>query len=248
MIKKFAIIGIVLIILAFVAGGIGASLTNPLSVFVQKNITVPAGNYSYLSIAVPAHADFIFEARAASPVNFYVFNGSAFAKWSSPAANLSPGISSAVSLESAGALMIEPNITDITFPTSANSTTSYVAPESDILNFSHDYYFVFQNPSILIDNVTARYLPPVTNTTLRTDSKLRNLVYEYGAISVAVILILAAGVIVLIYGIIKKPKQLSIDSPDGKGNGDEPDKAYIDTLYKNVEKSQRKAKKKSGNS
>ena len=143
--------------------------------------------------------------------------------------------------------MIEPNITDITFPTSANSTTSYVAPESDILNFSHDYYFVFQNPSILIDNVTAIYLPPVTNTTLRTDSKLRNLVYEYGAISVAVILILAAGVIVLIYGIIKKPKAF-IDPESGKRKGDEPDKAYIDTLYKNVEKSQRKAKKKSGSS
>ena len=247
MIKKFAIIGVVLIILAFVVGGIGASLTNPLSVFVQKNITVTADNYSYLNIAVPAHADFIFEARAASPVNFYVLNSSAFAKWSS-LANISSGISSAVSLESAGALVIEPNITDITFPLSSNSTSSYVAPESEILNFSHDYYFVFQNPSILLDNVTAIYLPPITNASLRTDSKLRNLVYSYGAISVAVILVLAAGVIVLIYGIVKKPKQISIDPGTGKLKGDEPDKAYIDTLYKNVEKSQRKAKKKSGNS
>ena len=247
MIKKFAIIGIVLIILAFVVGAIGASLTNPLSVFTQKNITVTAGNYSYLTMAVPAHAEFILEARAVSPVNFYVFNSSAFAKWSSLAPNLSSGISSAASLESEGALVIDPNVTYIRFPSSSNSTTSYVAPASDFLNFSHDYYFVFQNPSVLLDNVTALYLPPVTNTTLRTDSKLRNLVYEYGTISVAVILMLAAGVIVLIYGIIKKPKAF-IDPESGKRKGDEPDKAYIDTLYKNVEKSQRKAKKKSGNS
>ena len=246
MIKKFAIIGIVLVILAFVVGAIGASLTNPLSVFVQKNITVTAGNYSYLTMAVPAHAEFILEARAVSPVNFYVFNSSAFAKWSM-AANLSSGISSAASLESEGALVIDPNVTYIRFPSSSNSTTSYVAPASDFLNFSHDYYFVFQNPSVLLDNVTAIYLPPVTNTTLRTDSKLRNLVYEYGTISVAVILMLAAGVIMLIYGIIKKPKAF-IDPESGKRKGDEPDKAYIDTLYKNVEKSQRKAKKKSGNS
>lgn len=248
MIKKLAILGVVLIILAFVVGGIGASLTNPLSVFVQKNITLTAGNYSYINIAVPAKADFLLEAKAASPVNFYVLNSSAFAQWSSPAANASPGIGSAVSLESAGAFVIESNVTAITFPASPNSTASYVAPEYEMLNFSHNYYFVFQNPAAISDNVTVVYLPPVTNTTLRTDSKLRNLIYSYGAIIVSVILILAAGVIVLIYGIIKKPKQPLLDQAMGKGGKNEPDKAYIDTLYKNVEKSQRKAKKKSDNS
>ena len=242
--KKILLIGIVLIVLAFVIGTIGASLTNPLSVFTEKNITISAGNYSYMSVNVPAGADFILEAKAALPVNFYVFNSSAFSAWVSNSSSMTSGLSVASALEPYGALLIEPNVSDITFPSSSNVSGSYAAPAEEFLNYSHDYHFVMQNTALVADNATVIYLPPVTKSSLATDSRLRNLVYAYGAISVSVILVLAAGVIVLIYGAIKKSKQpLQPDQPS-EGGKDGVDKAYIENLYKNVEKGKRKARRK----
>ncbi len=262
--KRIVLIGIVLIVLGIIAAIIASStFSNSIQLLagqLLRNATIHSAqqNYAYLPINVTNASQIYVLAELNKSSNFYVFNGSAFGVWVSAVKNATnaSGIRTAVSLEGKGAYFIAENSTfvDTASSVAPNSTENIVYAASNAVEPAGTYYAVSDNTngSASANNGTVLtklvyYMPgTISSNTLAEYSGPGDTVL---ASSIAFLALVIAGIILVIYGVWKKPKpdvvpaQFQEPKKDDTPNkpGEKADD-YISGLYDRIEG--RKGKKK----
>ncbi len=235
MIKKFIYYGVFIVAVAIIVLlAAGSSVSgNLMGNIPVENVTVPSNSFTYALINATGAQTAIVSVIASSTVNIYVFNASNFDLWISHMT----GNASANGLEYAQA--IYNNASQFIF-----ANTLMMAPANVSLALSNgglynrSAYVVVDNtngsPSS-IKTVRARVVYVVLNSA--TTKKFRSLADRQLYIGTASVLMFLAGVILVIYGAMKKEVQAPAGQvPTGKK---EASKEYIDSLYKNVIKRKR---------
>lgn len=262
--KKVIVIGIILIGLGALAGFIATStFNNSMRSFadqVLKNATITsaANSFSYAPISLSNASQIYIMAGLNKSANFYLMNSSAFNAWSAEmkSGTNANGIGAAVSLEKDGAIFIARNSTfiDTASPAPPNSTEEIVYSSANALEPAGTYYTVLDNTngSASSNNgiVTSRmiYYAPgtVSNSTLSEYKGSSSTVF---ASSISFLALVVAGIILIIYGIVKRPKpevmpeQFQDAKKDSTASkAEEPDN-YISSLYDKIEGRGKKGKK-----
>ncbi|MFI5412733.1 MAG: hypothetical protein ACHQX1_02485, partial [Candidatus Micrarchaeales archaeon] len=160
----------------------------------------------------------------------------------------------AIALENKGALYIFKNAINATVPVGfapIGAAPVYSTNQSSIYP-KGAYYFVVDNTngSVSANNklqASIIYLPPLSNSSITSGpfAGLSNQINQELIFGFLFFVLLVAGVIVIIYGFIKKPKGEAVAAPVyGKLQKEDKniDQSYVDKLYKDVEK-RKKAKK-----
>ncbi len=234
MIKKFVYCGLLLIAIAIIAFlAAGAALSGSMGTLPFKNITVPNDNFAYLLINTSDASTAIVSAALSSAINLYIFNSSDFNLWRQHVTGNSSvnGLRYAQMLYRGNSTFIFAN-TPLMMPENA----SFVLPKSELYNNS--IYFVMDNTNGSTSSgktVSARVIYLIMDSA--TIAKYRSLTNSQLYTGIAALIIFAAGVVIVIYGLLKKEAQSpSIQVPTGKK---EANKDYIDSLYKNVSKGRR---------
>ncbi len=247
--KKFVYIGAILVIVALIILVLSGSLVSLNGVLTQANYTVSSGTFSYLSLQLQNRSAILLVGRFSAPVNFYLFNATAFSKWSAAAdsANALPGYQSAQNLEGAGLFFDYRNVTSVIVPYQKGA---YNVTPLYSLNVSKGfpggtYYAVIDNTpgspsSGSAINATILY---ATQGSGSSNSAISKFVYEEAAIGLAFFILLIAGIIMLIIGFIKKDKGAVMQqTPAGpvptqrKAGKNEMSDEQIDELYKKIKK------------
>jgi hypothetical protein len=258
----------VLIINGYFASGLASGLQN---ILIMKNLTINSYNFSSIAISSTNSSYLFIIAAANKPVNMYLFNGSGFFNWQHYA--LPPiipcpinattntatcthipkpsGLSRAIALEGKGAFVIFKNATNVTIPQSISSTTTPLYASNSTLYPPGTYYLVIDNTNGSASSSTQLqakvvYLPPINNSSITSgplSSFGSQLTQEIG-LGIVFFILLIAGIAVLIYGFLRKPKDSGMppplpSKPRLKG---EADREQVDQLYKDIEKRE-KAKK-----
>lgn len=252
--KTYLYIGIALVAAAFVTLLVSGSAINIKSVLSQANYTVDGGTFSYLSLPLANQSAMLLVGRFSAPVDFYLFNGSAFSSWSAAenSANSLPGYQEAQSLEGSGLFFYYHNVTSVIVPYQPG--TYNVSPVYS-LNVSKGfpggtYYAVIDNnvglkpaPAQSI-NATLLY---ATQSPGSAGSSLSKFVLEEAAIGLVFFMLLIAGIIMVIIGFIKKPKGLQQQGTP-QMNGAQPlpkgkiSDEQLDDLYKKIKKKSKQSK------
>ncbi|MGI0141479.1 MAG: hypothetical protein ACREBF_02395 [Candidatus Micrarchaeales archaeon] len=221
--KKIIIIGVIVVLAAFIIGSI--AIPNALlgvANFANQNIVVLSHQSAFKSLYLNQTGFMVVGFQSLSAVNFYFANSSAF-KTLDSYANSSLLLSQwATRLFGNGVYEILPNSTVGIFPYSqlTNSTPSgaYITKNVTLLP-AGTYYALFYNPR----NISA---------TVNVTSDISTNISSQGAyilgIGLTVFILFIAGIILIIYGIIKKPKSPQVAPAQ--------DKKKLDQLYKGVGK------------
>jgi hypothetical protein len=229
MIKKFIYIGLVMILVAVILAVLsGYLLTNSTGKqVVASNITVNASSFADLPIQLhnsTALAIYVVEANA---TNIYILNSAQFSEWSSYMD--SHGNASGVGyVETLGvnSTYIFKNKSDVYTEVLQTSASAPVSTEYVVTDNTQG------SPSSNIKVAGA-----VTYIPLQISSLI---LYE---IPVIIGLVLGiAGIIVVIYGFMKKRPEPIMPSTMKGDTKDEKEKQYVDQLYKGVGKGKRKKK------
>ncbi len=252
--KKFVYIGLVLIVAAFglllLAGSLLTSVASGL--LAEHNVTVSSMSFSYLQVIL-VNQTAIFGVVSSKPVNFYVFNSTGFAVWSTEvnSGNAISGYATAVALEGKGLLFGYHNALIGTIPYSqvlGNATPFYNINASRMP--AGTYYAV-------VDNTNGSASDSITfNSTILYPSQTSAAGYASRSASAIAVLasgagffvLLIAGIALILYGFFKKtPAQVAGMQTQAAGQakpkGDMSDE-QIDQLYKNIKKKTgRKGKK-----
>lgn len=229
MIKKMVYYGLAMLVLAAVlffgsgylfSSGLGKSIT-------LNNFTIGADNFSSYPITYTNASEVAVYVIATKPINTYLMNSSDYLSWSSHMLSTrnSSGLSYAEQLGiSTNDIFKNASLTVIPLLVNSSANVSknkfYVILDNTF--GSHSF-----NSSV---NATVSYFPLHT-------SKL--IVYEL--LDVLAFVILVAGIIILIWGLVKtnEPKVAPV-STTGKPTKSQKDKEYVDQLYKGVKKSKKK--------
>lgn len=252
MIKKIVYIGLILLatalIVFMVSGGISSEISQNLQGLAQsQNLTIPQNSFSYVAMPLSNSSTFYLAvANFSKPINVYLLNNSAFASWKSAVSGNTPvnSLGVAVSLEGKGAFYIYNSVTIATIPAylgNANITPLYSASINKTYA-AGNYYFVMDNTndssSALQVQSRVAYLPPVTNSSLKTGAfaNIGNEFQQEVYLGVFFFIFLVLGVIILVWGVMKKPKNEGEQAapgwkPQTKG---ELNPKYVNQLYKNV--------------
>ena len=236
MLKRTVIIGIALIVVALVlfaiSGEVAKSSSGPLRI---TNLTVAPGSYSYTTVTYSDNASAIaIYAFLNKPANIYVLNGSAFSEWSSHVSGNVSGIAYAHEIGINSSYIVQ-NKTLAIIPLIVNGTAA---------NSTSTVYVVVDNT-----NGSPSYASRL-NASVSHVSVKGSVIVVTSALSFGFILLVIAGIIVLIYGLIKKPKPTDLHNASGAAEkADGNSKEYIDSLYKEAagkgkRKRGRKAKRK----
>lgn len=222
MIKKFALIGAALIIAAIAVFFLASYfLTSSLGgTIAMLNSTIPASGYNSVRINYANSTTIVaLYTIIARPVNLYVMNQSTYSAWSgymathanasgiSEAGRLGLGSTQMYKNETAGLIPVETN----NIGKAGKSGSIYVVLDNTPGSPS-------SGNSI---NSTISYVP------VKSTGILVSAAVGYGCFIAGI-----AGIILLIYGLIKKGKQ----SEEQKIEKDRSDKEYVDRLYRNVKK------------
>ncbi len=203
--KKIVIIGLVLIVAAFIASFL-LSYINP---FMYMNTTISGNGFFSINFSMPSNTSsalFMFAGRFNKSINFYSFNLTAFQKWKAlVGANPANGLSYAKALEGNGTLAILTNVTSIALPAEHNITNATLVYSSNRSVSNETEVFVMQGISG-ITNASIAYIPPVTASTLSKYPSISNAIYYMGLGSLSAIVLFIVGLGMIIYGLIKKPK------------------------------------------
>ncbi len=239
--KKFIYVGIVLIIVAFALLIVASSMLSSTigSLFTEKNLTVGSAAFSYLQVPLSNQSAIVAMASHA-PVNFYIFNYTGFSMWSSTvySGNAPSGYSTALSLEGAGLLYGYKNAVSATVPYTSsidNVTPFYQTNVTPLSAANSTYYAVVDNT-----NGSASSAERI-NATILYQSKPSSLTQGQTASALGVLaagvgffILLIAGIVLIIYGLVKKQPQVpGMPAPQQKGNMSEE---QIDQLYKDIKK------------
>lgn len=249
--KKLIYIGLALLVISFVllisAGSLITSTAS--SLLAEKNVTAGASSFTYVQAALNNQTA-VFGMVTATPVNFYLFNSSGYLAWTSDvySSNSPSGYKAALSLEGAGLLYGYSNTKSATVPYAAaidNGTPFY---QSNTLAglVTGTYYLVVDNTNgsaSAASAVKATIVYP-SPTALQSSSSATASTIEIIASGAGFFILLIAGIVLVVYGFIKKNPMLPGVQPiQPKQKGDMTDE-QIDQLYKNIKKkSQRKGRK-----
>ena len=262
--KKLVIIGVIILIAGIVVSELVTNLVQP--PFYTENLTVAANGYNYVEFNfTSSDALFVFESLFGAPMNVYVMNTSAFSSWESSLNQSTPsnGFAAAVSLEGSGVVGIYKNMSTYLLDYPINYTKNVVYLDKNfaknsttnsnlsISNSNATYFIVFNNMNGNVSNsvpnkVNIRYIPPLSISNLQSDHAVVNYVYISGGSLLVSLILVVAGIVILVIGLIKKPKILAADVPEvsGKISAGKLDRKIKerDELYKSIkEKKQKKS-------
>jgi flagellar basal body-associated protein FliL len=245
--KKILYIGLALIVIAivilivttFTGAGLGQYL-------VTQNTTIASGHFFSLQLNSSSPSLFILIAATSNPVNMYLFNQSGFTAWNARASNVS-GISSAISLEGAGTFLVYKNAMNATIPETSYTTSPLYSSNQSQLYSAGKYYFVIDNTNGSASAATQvlahiAYLPPISNSSLQNGPLvgLNGQLQEDIILGIVFFVFLVAGIIVLLYGFFRKPKDKT-DVPPKPGKAPAASSSEeVDALYKDVGKKKKK--------
>ncbi len=219
MLKRTVFIGIALIVVALVlfaiSGEVAKSSSGPLRI---TNLTVAPESYSYTAVTYSNNASAIaIYAFINKPANIYVLNGSAFSEWSSHVSGNVSGIAYAHEIGVNSSYIVQ-NKTLAIIPLIVNGTAS---------NSISTVYVVVDNTNGSPSSAS-RLNVSVSHVEVKGSA-----IVVTSALSFGFIILIIAGIIVLIYGLVKKPKAVEPfpgnETPD---KADRNSKEYIDNLYK----------------
>ena len=257
MIKNIVYTGIIIIIISILllffessqlsSQNLNISISKILTV---KNYTVGSDSFADYNVNLNTTSDLMAFMNSSSSVNFYLMNNSAFSSWKKLVANTSSnktGIEDAISLENKGVYYIYKNVSTLSIPSGLLKNSSTEPLFSEVSNFNSVYYLVIDNtkgsPSSNKQvNATLVYIPPLTNQTLNSPqlAQVKNLVNEAMWMGSIFFILLIAGIGVLAYGLIKKPKTIYVETDSGKSK---IDLSNVDELYNGIEEKPKKQAK-----
>ncbi len=226
--KKLVLIGLALLIVAVVLFILsGYLLTKGFAGNISfTNLTVSAHNFSYAPVTYNRSTSAVaVYAVISSPTNLYLLNGSMFVRWYGyMSANKSAvsGYEYAQRIDSNSVYLFK-NTSFELIPLNLK-----VAPIAN--NSSGRLYVVVDNTkgSKSYDthaNATISYVPLNTSTVLLSAG------LGYGVLILGI-----AGIIIIIWGLLKKDGETKKGNKTGKNEVSEDQKAYLDQLYKGVKK------------
>lgn len=229
--KKLVLIGVGLLVVAVVLFVLsGYLLTKGFSGNINfSNVTVGAHNFSYTSIRYNKSSSAVaIYALLGSPANLYVFNSSTFTRWygymsvNKLSAN---GYQYAQTID-ANSIYLFSNATIQVIPLNFKNYPITV-------NGSSSLYVVIDNTAgsksaATPVNASVSYIPLNTSTVVTS-----------AALGYGVLISGLAGIILIIWGLVKKDEQDKIKGPDKKAVSSDQ-KKYLDKLYKGVKKSKSK--------
>ncbi len=251
--KKFIYIGLILIVVAFVLLFAAASVLSSTakSFLTEQNITVSSMSFDKVQLLM-ANQSMIVAMISTKPVNLYLFNSSGFAAWTTvlSSSNTPSGYLSALSLEGSGLLFGYSDARTATIPyesTLGNETPFYTNNAVTGL-LSGTYYIVVDNTngsSSYLESFNASLLYP-SQTQPNEHSKEDLAAGGLVVLGISFFALLIAGIILIAYGIIKKPPEEAATPQQGskvplqpKEKGAMSDE-QIDKLYKKLEKKSKK--------
>jgi hypothetical protein len=212
--KKILYIGAIMFIL-----GIAVLIWAPSAIlnFTNNNqtVTLHPNSVSSLPIILSNSGIFLLTYSSANSTNLILANSSAYSQLSSKNINSSMLMQNAQGLESKGVLEIVENTTYATYPYEGGTFGKmiYVNPNSSITQ-AGKYYAILQNPNS--NSIQAGYSMQLSNN-------ITNNMAPLIAFGLSTMILLVGGVIVLIYGILKKKPA---DQNDIKDEKEEVDKLY----------------------
>jgi hypothetical protein len=245
--KKFVYIGLILLVIAVVMFIIFV-ITSPFSGVLSKittmyNVSVSSGSFYDVPLSTTnALRGLVFVKLFNGSANVYLFNASTFQAWNSKVQGnaTASGIASARTLgPGIGALIASNvNVSQITL-TENLSATKANASVVGFSGFNGTAYLVIDNTegsasSNTIVKGAVLYLA-LTQSNLSMYEGIGAEVLIIGIVEIALII---AGLVLVIYGAMKKDSDAVPGTIDAKG---EASKEYIDSLYKNVDKKKKKS-------
>ncbi len=207
MIKKFVYIGLLLVLIFFIAliasSGYLFNQIKSSSYYINKTLEVNAFNYSYFSLPIQNLSKFALILKSNNPVNFYLFNGSGFNKWNnSVASNLNKvnGLNEAKSQINNGIILINQNTTLIQYPESSPNVYQANLTKQKL---NQTYYFVIDNTN---GSKSASKNISVSIIYVYLNSTLVPIFSRMAIIGLITFIILIAGIVLIVFGILKKNK------------------------------------------
>jgi len=234
--KKFIYYGLALIIIAIVLALVSGYLLNSKvsGSISSTNVTVNSGSFAYVAIPGGNYTALALYMIMANSTNMYVMNGSTFSKWSGYLGSNG----GASGLARAQALEVDGNYI---FVDKRSVYTQLFTQQSSAQNSSMNSVYV------VIDNTPGSNSSKISVSGLVTyiPIKLSSLLVYEAPVILAIILAIA-GLIVIIYGLVKKGAQNlgnALQPNDGKTK-EQHDKEYLEQIYKGVDSDKKKRNRK----
>lgn len=262
--KKLVIIGIIVLIAGIVISELATNLVQP--PFSTENLTISANGYNYMQFNFSnSQALFVLYSGFKEPMNVYVMNTTAFSSWEGSLNQSTPpnGFASAISLEGKGVIGIYKNMSTyiLAYPINYSRNTVYLNKNFTSSNSSNGnlsiensnatYFIVFNNMNGNVSNslpniAYVKYIPPLTLANIQGDHAVVNYIYISGGSLLAALILVIAGIVIIVIGLIKKPKALAAEVPEvsGKISMGKLDRKIKerDELYKSVTGKKQKKK------
>lgn len=223
------LIGIFIVIVAFVVGSVvGYEALFKLGNFGAQNFIIAPMQTIYMQINVTNTSSLVIVTyRASANLNFYFANESGFQQlhhYLNGSTNLT---NEAGKLYGSGVLLSYINSPIGSFPYYAQSQSSpppafYVKNITTLIQ--GNYYLLFANPSGSVANVTV--VSDVTSTS-------KSSIISLSITGIGIFLIFVFGLVVITYGIIKKPSEKPVEKAAVT-------KEEVDKLYANIEGGEKK--------
>ncbi|MGC8648727.1 MAG: hypothetical protein ACP5UN_00700 [Candidatus Micrarchaeia archaeon] len=250
MIKNIVYVGIIIIILSFLFLFFASStitstnLNSTISSLIsEKNYTINSNSFASYKINLNTTASIAALVSSNANINLYLMSSNAFLAWKntlSNASNNASGINIASKFEGDGVYYIFKDINSASIPVGLiKNITAIPIYSSNSLLTNGTYYLVVDNTrgsasSNQIVNTTILYIPPLTNQTLNSPqfSQIKNMINESILLGSIFFITFIIGVAVLIYGLIKKPQNVVVES---KGVVSKISLADVNKLYEGIE-------------
>ncbi|MCL4363029.1 hypothetical protein M1439_01105 [Candidatus Marsarchaeota archaeon] len=243
--KRLVYSGLLLIALSVILFSIIASSTS--STFsklygdlVYKNITVNSNSLYYIDINSTTAYPMLMGLGMHSPAQVFLFNASSFSSWISGAGPKS-GLSGAILFEGKGLMLAYNNTMNVSIPTEPNNALVYQSNSSKISSGElpiGSYKLVIDNANGSSSlntaiNATYVYLPSSSISSITGSAS------GMGIMSIVALLLFISGLVLLVYGIIKRSPSVSKSAVAGLSSGTPSDEA-IDQLYKGIDSGKQK--------
>lgn len=243
--KNIVYVGIALLVIAVALLFVSGSVINVHGLLTEQNLTISSLSFSTIPISISNNSIPLVIGRFSSDVNFYFFNSTGFSDWNRlmNRSNSPIGYATALSLKGYGLLFAYLNTTSVVLPYQTgvgNVTPAYFVNSSK--GFSGGtYYAVIDNSKGSVSSANAVNATLLYNSQGSSSSAISHLVLEEAAFGISFFIFLVAGVIVLIYGFIKKPKTdgmaaMQTSAKTSGGKKEDMDEKEIDALYKRIKK------------
>ena len=266
MIKKLIYGGLVSVVLAIIvliilSGQESGIIQGYAQNSTTYNLTIASHGFGSEEIYINQTSYILTTATSSGRANVYFMNGTAFSMWSaySKLRNSSmTGLDYAASLEGDGALVIYKNTTIASIPFLSQLSQSGVQETKPIYSINTSkpyaqgaYYIVIDNTngSASANGAIAANIvvpTPLSNSTIAYFNKAQLSLLPYGTVF---FVLLVAGIILIVYGYFKKPREPQPPAGAGGKTHTEhttekglPSDADINVLYRNIEKRKRAKK------